>query len=321
MRTAKRRRAMLMLLGVIALAGALQLTNTNLARSQGASLQAYESPNDPGLDPNHPAWTKAIAIEVPLTAQAGTYPTGGGSIATVSAKALHYHEQLYVRVEWDDQTRDESTTRVQDFADAIAVEFPSKAANNAVPALCMGQADAGVNIWHWRADSQAGLRDPAEVYTTALIDAIPANEKLFYTAREAGNPFANPDLGPVQSLVSFTFGTLATASVQDVEGAGTYANGRWTVVFKRGYPAANNDQANFGPGTQTDMAFAVWNGSEGDRNGRKSVSQFVTLTVANADMPGTSTTNTTAIFLGVGMLLGIAGLGIGLGLVGFRQVK
>lgn len=299
-------------------AGGLQLFDANPATSQSLFLTAYSAANDPGLDPTSGVWKNAVPVQVPLTAQAGTYAAGGGSIPTVSAKALHYQGKLYVRVEWADTTKDESTIKVENFSDAVAVEFPAKSAAS-VPALCMGQADAGVNIWQWRADSQAGLKDPVDVYAGALVDAYPSKDTLFYTARAAGNPYANPDQGAVQTLVSQTFGTLSIANVQDVRGQGAWNNGTWAVVFTRAYTGADASQAAFTDGATTDMAFAVWNGSEGDRNGRKSVSAFVRLTISGTDLGAGGGDNTLAIALAVALLGGTIVIGAGLAIYGYRE--
>jgi complex iron-sulfur molybdoenzyme family reductase subunit gamma len=316
----KRRRIVLGVVAVLALAGVLQFTNTNPAVSQTLYLTAYESHSDPGLDPSAGAWNDAAAVRVPLTAQRGSYAAGGGSVQTVSAKALHYNDTLYLRVEWKDATQDAATTKVEDFSDAVALEFPAKTAST-VPSVCMGQADAGVNIWHWRADSDAGLRDPVEIYAGASIDMYPSTDTLFYTAREAGNPYANPDLGAVQTLVSRAFGELTTSTVQDVQGKGAWANDTWAVVFARPYTSEGPEHAGFGAGSRTDVAFAVWDGSQDERNGMKSASQFITLSIAGAKVPGGGGFSSTAAILAALMLVGFTGLGIGLGVYGYREGK
>ncbi|HML97619.1 MAG TPA: ethylbenzene dehydrogenase-related protein [Tepidiformaceae bacterium] len=315
----KRRRVVLGIASVLALAAVLQFTNTNPAVSQTLYLTAYESAKDPGLDPTDGAWKDTVAVRVPLTAQRGSY-AAGGSVATVSARALHYNDTLYVRVEWKDATKDESTTRVEDFSDAVALEFPAKTAST-VPSVCMGQADAGVNIWHWRADSDAGLRDPVEIYAGASVDGYPSTDALFYTARAAGNPYANPDLGAVQTLVSQAFGQLTTSTVQDVAGKGVWENDTWAVVFARPYTSEGPEHAGFSAGARTDVAFAVWDGSQGERNGMKAASQFITLSIAGAKAPGGGGFSATWAILGAVMLVGLSALGIGLGVYGYREGK
>lgn len=304
-------------LAVLGAAAVLQFTGVNPAVSQTLFLTAYQADDDPG-DPNAGVWKDTRAVQVPLSAQLGSYAAGGGSIATVSAQAVHYNDRLYLRVQWADSTTDDSTTRVEDFSDAVALEFPARSASS-VPSICMGQADAGVNIWHWRADSEKGLSDPGNVYVGAQIDVDVKKDRLFYTARDAGNPFANPELGSVQTLVAHAFGTLSTANVQDVAGKGVRVGDGWAVVFSRNYAGGDFDQAAFAPGTKTDMAIAVWNGSEDDRNGRKSISQFMTLNISATATSAGGGNNTLVFALAAASLIGLAALGVGLAAHGMKE--
>jgi len=313
-----RRRMLAVGAAFLVVAGFLQFAGANPAESQTIALTAYPSDGDPKA-PDSKAWDESLPITVPLTAQGGAYSAGGGSIPTISARALHHGDTLYVRVEWTDATADESTARVQDFADAVAVEFPARAATS-VPSICMGQADLGVNIWQWRADRQAGIPEVTEIHPNASVDGYPSTDDLFFTARAAGNPVANPALGAVQNLVSRTFGTLSPAASQQVLGEGIHKDGKWAVVFSRPFSEPDADQATFSAGTKTDMAFAVWNGSEGDRNGRKSVSAFVTLSITAQRLPGTGGGNDWIVLtIALVALLGISALGVGLGVYGYRE--
>jgi hypothetical protein len=177
-----------------------------------------------------------------------------------------------------------------------------------------------VNIWQWRADSQAGVKDPADAYPNALVDMYPSKEAIFYTARAAGNPYADPAQGPTQTLVATAFGTLSKANVQDVHGNGVYANGKWTVVFERQLTGGDLGQATFATGKSTDMAIAVWNGSQGDRNGRKSVSSFLKLSLVGVSIGGDESNPMGWIAAGA-LLVGFVGLGVGLGWWGYRESK
>ncbi len=306
------------LAAVLLVAGVLQLADANPAASQTMTLTAWQAPSDPGLDPFAPIWGQTLFIQAPLTAQAGSYAAGGGSIPVVWARALHYNNTLYVRLEWEDSTPDDSTLRVDQFSDAAAIEFPAKSATT-VPAVCMGQADAGVNIWQWRADSQAGIGDPADRYANALVDMYPSKDDLYYTARYVGNPYARPDQGPVQNLLAQAFGTISPSDVQDVRGHGEYRNGRWAVVFARPFTGAAPDLATFTPGTTTDIAIAVWNGSEGDRNGRKAISQFMALSISGATIPKPPGSHWLLFVVAAGALACIGGGGVALGLIGLRE--
>ncbi|MEP7215853.1 MAG: ethylbenzene dehydrogenase-related protein, partial [Anaerolineaceae bacterium] len=123
-------------LGVLVTAALLQFADANPAVSQTLFVTAYGAPADPGLDPTNAAWDGARVVQVPLSGQLGSYAAGGGSIATVNLQAVHFKEHLYVRVSWADVTVDESTTKVEDFSDAVALEFPALSAST-VPSICM----------------------------------------------------------------------------------------------------------------------------------------------------------------------------------------
>lgn len=300
---------------ILLFAGALKLANANPALSQTAALSAYEASHDPGLDPMDRSWDDARQVELPLTAQAGTY-IAGGTVSTARVRALHYENQLFVRVDWPDSSLDESATAVEDFADAAAIEFPA-GASTAVPSICMGQAGAAVNIWHWRADSEVGPVDPADAYPSALIDAVPSEEDVFYTARAAGNPYAQVDASPVQDLVARSFGTLSPMPEQGVAGHGVHEGGRWYVVFSRPFAGVSADQASFQSGQSTDMAVAVWNGSEDERDGRKSVSSFTRLHLIAGNAADDDDNRMIALSVGVLALFSL--LGIGLAVYGLRE--
>lgn len=317
-RLATRRR---MTVGFIALAMlaalVLQMANVNPAVSQTAMLTAYQADRDPGLDPDSSVWKQSVRAQVPLTAQGASYAAGGGSIAMVTARALHYNGTLYMKVEWDDTTMDDSTGRVEDFADAVALEFPAQSAAT-VPAVCMGQADAGVNIWQWRADYQAGVPDILVSHPNALVDDYPSDEDVFFTARAAGNPMSQP--GAVQDLVSRAFRTIDAAPSQEVQGHGVHRDGKWSVVFARAFEGVDQSRASFTTSTRTDMAFAVWDGSKDERNGQKSVSTFVRLSISGAAFPDSDRSNA-PLWWALGLLLGITALAVGIGWYGYKEAQ
>lgn len=187
-RASRTRRRGLVLVAILAAAGVLQLLGANPAVPQGTSLTALRAVELPDLDPGDATWDRAPRVEVPLTAQNVTYPFGGGSVPAVRVQAMHDREVLLVRVAWTDTTEDASSVRPDEFADAVAVQFPASAGSTA-PAICMGQADGGVNIWQWRADSERELPASADdLHEGAYADLYPAVDDLHFPAREAGNP-------------------------------------------------------------------------------------------------------------------------------------
>jgi Ethylbenzene dehydrogenase len=132
-------------------------------------------------------------------------------------------------------------------------------------------------------------------FPPGYVDRYPETGDLWFPAREAGNPVATGG-GAVQDLVALGFGTIGPAPSQSVEGRGDRHQGRWRVVIARPLAAPDADRPAFEIGTQTDVAFAVWDGRRGDRNGQKSVSQFVRLELSDRRAPTSS-----AAVLGIGL--------------------
>lgn len=126
-----------------------------LASSQGVTIVATEiSGNLPVADLDSPL-QQTTAVEVPLSAQTVARPfLTETNIKAVTIRALYNNEQIAFSVEWADETEDSSTVRVQDFRDAVALQFPLAEGE---PFYCMGQEGGDVNIWHWKADWQADL--------------------------------------------------------------------------------------------------------------------------------------------------------------------
>lgn len=287
----------------VALGVALHVAALNPALAQTTEISAWQATPEQ-MATGAAVWHDIPAVEVPLTAQQATLPIGGGSIPMLRVKALHSEGRIYLHLGWDDATNDDRTDAVEAFADAVAVQLPA-AAGTAVPAICMGQIDQGVNIWHWRADSEHELPSlPADSY----VDVPAAHGDLDFPARVAGNPMALADAGSVQNLVAGGFGTLEPAPSGAVAAVSEYAAAGWEVVFERALDAPAVGQPGFAVQATTDIVFAVWNGSEGDRDGQKSVSAFVTLRLVTDAPPSPAGTYLVVALALVGVL---AVIGVG----------
>ena len=66
-----------------------------------------------------------------------------------------------------------------------------------------------------------------------------------------------------------------------MRGGGTWADGRWGVVFVRDLaaPAASDIKVDFTPGATTHFALAVWDGGANDRDGQKAITIWHRLTL------------------------------------------
>jgi len=219
----------------------------------------------------------------------------------VTVQALHDGRELAILMTWPDRTHDDRAIRPQDFRDAGAIEF---ALDRDPPFFAMGQAGGRVNIWMWKAERQTDLQpafqDLEKEYPNIGIDSYPnltrspleqpmrnaltlESDPTFITAWGAGNIVANPLRGsPVEDLTAEGFGTLRARPPidQNVVSNGIYSMGSYRVLFRRPLKAGGRDAAELSPGSRTEVAFAVWDGSNGDRDGKKSVTIWQELFVA-----------------------------------------
>src|SRR6266540_346710 len=209
----------------------------------------------------------------------------------ITVRAVHDGRSLALLLKWEDGSHDETAIRPQDFRDAAAIEFALTADP---PFFAMGQAGAPVNIWMWKSERQADLQpvfqDIDKQYPNIGIDSYPnllmspmeqptrnaltmRSDPRFVTAWGAGNIVADPTRrSAAENLIAQGFGTLRAHPMQDqlVEANGVYATGSYQVQFTRAFASGSN-AIRLAPGDRVPVAFAVWNGSAGDRDGKKSV--------------------------------------------------
>ncbi len=201
-------------------------------------------------------------------------------IEGVTVQAVHDGSKLAVRLRWDDATEDDHAQSSTSFGDGAALQF-SDAAD--APLFAMGAKDVLVKVWYWRAmhqrtikDGRTTLKDVHPNMPHTDEDAYPGipREETFTTALSADNPVS--ELKPatsVENLHARGFGTLTTQGpdAQDIAGAANRQENTWQVVFVRDLAPGLPGDITFEPGSTVNLAFAVWDGTVGDRNGQKSV--------------------------------------------------
>jgi DMSO reductase family type II enzyme heme b subunit len=74
-------------------------------------------------------------------------------------------------------------------------------------------------------------------------------------------------------------GTLAVQQQQDVTGKGVWSSNKWKVVFLRRLENSDVNDAQLQPYEYKDMAFAIWDGSNGEQGAQKTVSSWYYLQV------------------------------------------
>ena len=209
----------------------------------------------------------------------------------VKVQAAHDGKSMAILLAWADETHDEMAVRPQDFRDAAAVQF---ATTQDPPFFAMGTKGDFVNIWMWKSDRQAdlaGFHDIDTQYPNTGIDSYPNLQRspyeqpmrhaatleadaTFITAWGAGNIVADPTLrSAAEDLRAQGFGTLKARPMADqaVEASGVYKTGSYRVVLRRELKGKGREAVDLKPGRKVPAAFAIWNGSAGDRDGKKSV--------------------------------------------------
>jgi DMSO reductase family type II enzyme heme b subunit len=218
--------------------------------------------------PDDPTWNEAPARAVDLIAQAIALPRGGGAVASVSVQAMHDSEWLAMRLRWSDRKPDQSVG-VATFRDAVAIGFPAHEGER-LPSPFMGDKDVPVNIWQWTADFDADAKGhgsfEAAYPHTAGVWYFPQDDLVTAQVR------AWRGFEPVIEFEARGWGSLARKNTQNVYGAGAFANGQWSVVFRRRLATGSGQDTLFQPGDTTNAIFAVWDGSANEVNGAKSIS-------------------------------------------------
>jgi mono/diheme cytochrome c family protein len=240
------------------------------------ALPAARVSGDLPLDPADPAWERVESARVPLNPLwPEPYPITG-----VAVRALHNGKTLAVLLQWRDAIVDGAPVRVQDFQDAAALQF---SLTDQAPFLGMGDAKHPVNVWQWKAGWQQDLDgerpDVNLAYASMHVDTYPeaAMHGLYRTAETAGNLLASTRMkSSVEDANAAGFGTMTSQppASQNVGGKGIWRDGFWSVVFYRELKSKDSGDVKLAPGRSTLVAFALWNGAQRDRNGRKVISNW-----------------------------------------------
>ncbi len=289
----------------------LALIQIPLAISQPVTLPVKQTKGSIPMDAAHPLWESAPAIVVPLSGQTITTPMHPNiSVKSVMVRAVTNGKEIGVWMNWADQTKNDTTIGPQDFRDQAAVQFPVNT-SGAPPFQCMGQSGGTVNIWRWNAEWQkdlgkriAGIWSVTDQYPSMASDLYmqePAGgvtfpdrvglaEGPFNEAAWSGNIMADPALraSSVEDLNANGFSTLTTQPNQNVTGNGLWEpygsikggcciGPSWRVVMKRAIVTSDDNDVQFTSGASIPVAFAVWDGTNVERNGMKGISTWFTL--------------------------------------------
>ncbi len=231
---------------VLILGFALATLNVPLASSAANAVEVQHITQAVPTDPQSPLWDQATEAQIPLSAQQMQQP-GGGTTRAVYVRALEDGMTFAIRVSWDDDTKNETVGSLP--SDAAAIQLPIDPQH--LPYQCMGQSTSRVNIWQWKAalEKEAG-------------------ETLPTTGMEGGARDLTSN-GICKAVETNGIGPSARS----------YHDGKqWHVVYWRQLYKGDLVTAPIIREANTSIAFAVWNGANGETRGMKAVSTWNTLT-------------------------------------------
>lgn len=255
------------------------------AHIRPVELTASRVPQLPS-SPDDAIWEAVPEVRIPLM----PLWWRAGYTDAVRVKAVHDGRSVAFCLEWNDDTRDIGAIHQTSFPDGAAVQLTASASP---PLFAMGAAAEPVNIWHWKAVWEEDARQFQDVGTTfpgmvsdlyldgeAGWQTAPGAAPRYFTAADARNLIASQQRpSVVEDANAAGFGTLTSQSPrsQNVQGLSRWKDGRWRLQLIRQLNVEDAKDIPLRVGQNTSVAFAVWDGSAGDRDGQKSVSIWSTL--------------------------------------------
>ncbi|MBI1913096.1 MAG: c-type cytochrome [Deltaproteobacteria bacterium] len=163
------------------------------------------------------------------------------SLNSISVKVLYNESEIVFLLEWDDPTKsmpwDEKAIEIADgelFVDGVAVQFPVVSKESEKPYFGMGDSKP-VNIWFWQ--SEGAIDSPQSL---KLMNSKGASNSEIRMSEEIG-----------------------------LKATGAYEKGTWRVILTRPLKTGDSKRdIQFEPGKFIPVAFAAWDGSNGDKGSR-----------------------------------------------------
>ncbi|MFB6155528.1 MAG: ethylbenzene dehydrogenase-related protein [Haloferacaceae archaeon] len=190
--------------------------------------------------PTGSAWNDTVPVDVPLSSAPSSVPNASEtSTEQVKVRAARTEDRLFVRLHWRDATDDGNLS--QSPYEAPKVDSFADAAAVQLP----------VNTSVRPGIAMGSTREMVNVW------------------------YWNPDEGS-QELLAAGPGTTTRFRNASVETAAAYRDDQWYVVYSRPLVVDGANRTEIRTENDVSVAFAVWNGSNMERSGRKSVSEWHT---------------------------------------------
>jgi DMSO reductase family type II enzyme heme b subunit len=241
-------------------------------------------------------WSQAEAVDLRMTPLWWRDDADPG----LEVRAVHDGQTIALLLRWRDAAEDRHDAGTEYFEDAIAVELYT---GDAEPFLGMGDPRTPVDVWFWDADRQGPRVTVEDVYPNAVVDVYPFHERavtsaefnrpetqdanqaeVSFPARAVGNPISLPS--GTSAGTTLTAGGPSTVTFrlprsQLVAAHGEWSDRKWSVILRRTLKVEGPaDGVTLAPGGRASIAFAVWDGAQRDRDGKKLVTIWQDLELA-----------------------------------------
>jgi len=242
----------------------MTLRDTATPLSKGDSvIRAIRNTGDLPNDPADPVWDSAPAMTFTFAPNVIKEPRLFTSLNNmVTVRAIYNDNDIAMRVDVDDRTYSVPGSELElQYAidgitatrDAIAVQLPAALSGSSEkPYFRQGDRKNPVNLWSWTAPSV----EPEMAETVVIKDAFGQDKA----------PKTRTDSSGLSAM-------------------GAWKDGRWQVVFKRALATDTPEDFQFSEGVYTPIAFANWDGVNGEEGLRQSFTAWYWILLEPTDNP------------------------------------
>ncbi|GJQ58311.1 MAG: hypothetical protein D8M57_05735 [Candidatus Scalindua sp. AMX11] len=264
-------------------------------------LLSYIVETDLPTGPDDPIWESISSIEIPLAGQIIAKPRlWMPSVNSIQVKSFFSDNYIVFLLEWDDKTNEQNET----YSDAVAIQFPTVIPESSEkPYFAMGGSGKGVTIWQWRAydevqelakkelgqvddsvtatdggssvDSDEESSDDEGEVAPDKIEEASESEQTEGVVEEARPLFTNFAKMREMNAKGFKNVSVQPSKSQLTKSLGVWKNGKWKVMVTS--PIVTNEKKldiQFEDGKLIPYALAVWDGSNQEIGGLKSISSW-----------------------------------------------
>jgi DMSO reductase family type II enzyme heme b subunit len=187
-------------------------------------------------DPAAPFWAGRPSANIPLAGQVVVDPRNfNPSIDLVTVRAAYSDREIAFHLVWDDPTASQPDPKAGRFADAVAIQLPSRAGEGTErPWVLLGDGSSPVTLLRWTSDGGVGEADAMGVgkVTPRPGEAVKARGKV------------------------------------------AWADGQYRLVIKRPLGADPAKNLAFPVGQFLSIAFMAWDGGAGEAEARMAFSSW-----------------------------------------------